>query len=144
MNDDELEDALGAAAALFDPVPSWLLHIVLEAYTFRTRDAELADLTFDSLADPQLVRGGDQPRLLTFGGVGITVDVEVIRTDTGYRVIGRLIPPQRAEIEIRGRPPAAVTADPLGRFTCDRVSTGPFSLRCRLEDTALITPWVII
>lgn len=71
MNEDaELEGRLRQAAELFDPVPDSLLRVATGAYSFRTIDAELADLTFDSLAGPAPVRGGEQPRLLTFGGPG--------------------------------------------------------------------------
>lgn len=145
MNDDVLlEEELRLAAELFDPVPSHLLQAAVEAYTFRTMDAELADLAFDSLAEPVTVRGGDGPRSLTFSAPAVTVDLEITFTGTAGRVVGQLIPPQHAEIEIHGGRPVTVTADSLGRFTCDDVPTGPFSLRCRLAGTVLVTEWITV
>ncbi len=145
MNDDiALEEELRFAAELFDPVPSHLLQAAVEAYTFRTMDAELAELAFDSLTEPVTVRGGDSPRLLTFGTPTLTVDLEITFTGTAGRVVGQLIPPQPAEIETHGSRPVTVSADSLGRFTCDDVPTGPFSLRCRLTGTLLVTEWITI
>ncbi|MEU8268950.1 hypothetical protein AB0B89_17500 [Sphaerisporangium sp. NPDC049002] len=141
-----LEEALRHAAALFDPVPSDLVQTAVEAYTLRTMDAELAALTFDSLAEPAPVRGGDEPRLATFHALGVTIDVEVTVMGTTGRVLGQVIPARPGEIEVRGRRPATVTvtADAMGRFVCERVPTGPFSLRCRFASVVMVTEWIII
>ncbi|WP_405147563.1 hypothetical protein OG589_08090 [Sphaerisporangium sp. NBC_01403] len=141
-----LEEALRHAAALFDPVPSDLVQTAVEAYTLRTMDAELAALTFDSLAEPAPVRGGggDEPRLVTFHALGVTIDVEVTVMGAIGRVLGQVIPAQPAEIEVRGRRPGTVTADGMGRFVCDRVPSGPFSLRCRLASAVVVTEWITI
>jgi len=62
---DEAEDAgleagLRDAAARFDPVPAELIQAAVAAFSWRTADAELAALAFDSLLDQAgdaLVRG---------------------------------------------------------------------------------------
>ncbi|MBB2746883.1 UNVERIFIED_ORG: hypothetical protein FHR35_006751 [Microbispora rosea subsp. rosea] len=142
MNEDaELEGRLRQAAELFDPVPDSLLRVATGAYSFRTIDAELADLTFDSLAGPAPVRGGEQPRLLTFGGPGVSIDLEI--TLAG-RVVGQVIPARQATVEVRGAAPRTVTTDGLGRFTIDGVPSGPFSVRCRVGDTVFTTEWVTV
>jgi hypothetical protein len=145
-DDDDmgLEEALRHAATLLDPVPSDLVQNAVEAYTLRTLDAELAALTFDSLAEPEPVRGRSRPRLATFHAHGVTIDVEITIIGSIGRVIGQVIPAQPADIEVRGRRPAAVTADAMGRFVCDRVPTGPFSLRCRLQAAVVVTEWITI
>jgi hypothetical protein len=145
-DDDDmgLEDALRHAAALLDPVPSDLVQIAVDAYTLRTLDAELAALTFDSLMEPGAVRGGTETRLATFHADGVTIDVEITIMGATGRVLGQVIPAQPALIEVRGRRPGAVSADAMGRFVCDQVPTGPFSLRCRLQGAVVATEWIII
>ncbi|MFG2025886.1 hypothetical protein [Streptomyces sp. NPDC048825] len=143
--DDALEEALRQAAAILDPVPAELRHIAVEAYTLhamRDVDAQLAELTFDSLVDAAPVRGADVPRMLTFNTTALTVDVEV----TAQGMTGQLLPPQPARIEILGtaQPAAAttVTADDMGRFLCDLLLTGPFALRLRTDEEVVVTEWL--
>jgi len=144
MSDDELEAELRRAIELFDPVPSHLLQIAVEAYTLRTLDAELAELVFDSLSGPSRVRGGRQPRVLTFQGAGLTVDLEITVTAAGGRVVGQLMPSRRLEVEVLGGRPVTLMADDLGRFVYDDVPAGPFSLRCRLGDATVVTEWITV
>lgn len=116
LADGLLEEELRQAAAVLDPVPADLLQSALDAFALHDLDARLAELTFDSLVDALPVRGAaDPPRMLTFRAGEVTVDVEV----TGDGLIGQLMPPQSARIELLGGPGHArpLTADPLGRFT---------------------------
>ncbi|WP_433239919.1 hypothetical protein ACQPYK_33545 [Streptosporangium sp. CA-135522] len=148
MNDDAIHDALDAAiedelrhaAAIIDPVPANLLQAAVEAYSLNALDVELAELVFDSLIQSAPVRGTDQPRLLTFRGHGLTLDMEI----TAGRLVGQLIPPQTAEIEVLGRRSTTVTADAAGRFTCDHVTPGPLSLHCRTGEAAIATEWLTV
>ena len=64
-------------------------------------------------------------------------------------ITGRLIPAQRAGIEIRlGGQRLTATADVLGRFEVTAAGTGPISLRFRLEGPdgpearQIVTEWV--
>jgi hypothetical protein len=135
--DSALEDQLRRAADLLDPVPPSALQAALAAFTYRTVDAELAELTFDSLAESAPVRGGEQPRFLTFRTGSRTIEIEI--TGPPRRIVGRLSPPEPAGVEIRH--PAgtsAVTADALGRFNAPLPGSGPFSLRCG----GVVTDWV--
>jgi len=143
MSDDELEAELRRAVELFDPVPAALPQIAVDAYALRTLDAELAELVFDSLGEPSRVRGESTPRMLTFQGSGLIVDLEVTVTAEGGRVVGQLIPPHPAEVEVLGHRPATLTGDDLGRFVHD-VPPGPFSLRCRLADATVVTEWITV
>jgi hypothetical protein len=134
MDDDELEATLRAAEALADPVPPHLLAVALGAYVFRTVDAELAELTFDSVSNATLVRGGSG-RVLTFTAESLTMEVEL----SDGLLVGRLLPGQPAEIEIRSASrTTTVTADDVGRFTATPPGLGPFSLRC----LDIVTEWV--
>ncbi|HBW18475.1 MAG TPA: hypothetical protein DEH11_05400, partial [Actinobacteria bacterium] len=102
--DDELEEELRRTAASLDPVPPELLRAAADAFTWRTVDAELAELVYDSLVDEDalaLVRGGSDRRLLSFEAGGLSIDLEVSTAGAARELTGQLAPPQRASIEIR-------------------------------------------
>ena len=147
-DDDELEQELRRAERLLDPVPARLIGGAVEMFGWRTIDAELAELAFDS-ADAQsaaTVRGSDQPRLLTFGAGELSVELELTGTAAGRGITGQLIPGQQAGIEIRiGGQRYTATADASGRFEVTAPGSGPISLRFRLADPAspqIVTEWV--
>ncbi|MFF3850654.1 hypothetical protein [Streptomyces sp. NPDC002328] len=136
-----LEEELREAAAILDPVPAQLRQIAVEAYVLHDLDARIAELTFDSLVDAIPVRGAvDVPRMLTFDTGGLTVDVEV----TAHGLMGQVLPPQPAAIEVLDGPRAgaALTADAMGRFTTDAPPTGPFALRLRTGGEVVVTEWL--
>jgi multidrug efflux pump subunit AcrA (membrane-fusion protein) len=136
-----LEEELRQVAAVLDPVPAELVQAALDAFALHDLDARLAELTFDSLVDALPVRGVvDAPRMLTFSAGEVTVDVEV----TGDGLIGQVLPPQSARIEVLGGPGTArpVAADTLGRFTSDTPPAGPFALRLRTGAEIIITEWL--
>ncbi|MDQ0584779.1 hypothetical protein [Streptomyces rishiriensis] len=138
---DRLEEELRQAAAILDPVPAELRRTAIEAYALHDLDARIAELTFDSLVDAIPVRGAvDVPRMLTFHTGGLTVDVEV--TDEG--LMGQLLPPQSASIEVLHGPRAGASliADDLGRFACDAPLGGPFALRLRTGAEVVVTEWL--
>jgi hypothetical protein len=143
MDDDAAPDAaleaeLRQAADLFDPVPPELIRDAITAFGLRALDAELAELTYDSLLEDG-VRGRDAPRMLTFTAGALYISVEI----SGDRwLIGQLLPPRPARIEVRGRNSTiSATADSLGRFASGPLASGPFSLRLRL-DPDVVTDWV--
>src|SRR5207302_7717877 len=110
--------------------------------------AELAELAFDSLLDDDavLVRGSDQPRLLTFEGSSVTIELVVVTEDDGRRVIGQLVPVQPATVEVThsGGTTSAV-ADELGRFQADDLRPGPMRIRVVPEGAPPTeTDWVAI
>jgi hypothetical protein len=153
-----LEEELRALAARLEPVPERLVQAAVDAYAWRTVDADLAELVFDSLADRQeaaLVRGGQGERLLSFQASSLTIEVEVTATGTARRLIGQLVPPQRADVEIRHQDDVVTIAtDELGRFIADSLPAGPVSLRCAAPAGApgaagqiqppVVTDWVPI
>ncbi|PZH09917.1 hypothetical protein C1I97_14540 [Streptomyces sp. NTH33] len=141
LDDGPLEQELRQAAAILDPVPDHLLQLAVDAYALHDLDVRIAELTFDSLVDAIPVRGAtDTPRMLTFQAGDLTVDVEV----TGDGLMGQVLPPQPARIEVLGGPQAgaALTADDLGRFTGDAPPSGPFALRLRAGGEAVVTEWL--
>ncbi|MEU3349623.1 hypothetical protein ABZ723_32450 [Streptomyces sp. NPDC006700] len=137
-----LEEELRQAVAILDPVPHDLRQLAIEAFALRDLDARIAELTFDSLVDALPVRGAtDTPRMLTFQAGELTVDVEV----TGDGLIGQVMPPQPARIEVLAGPRRqvpALTADGLGRFSGDAPPSGPFALRLRAGAEVVVTEWL--
>jgi hypothetical protein len=138
-----LEEELRQAAAVLDPVPAELRRVAVDAYALHDLDARLAELTFDSLVDAIPVRGAtDVPRMLTFRTGELSVDVEV----AAHGLIGQVLPPQPARIEVLGGPhpaaPDTLTADTMGRFTSDVPPAGPFALRLRTGGEVVVTEWL--
>ncbi|MGH2944470.1 MAG: hypothetical protein ACRDLN_17045 [Solirubrobacteraceae bacterium] len=130
----ELRDVIGQ----LDPIPEPVQIAARLALEWRTLDAELAALVHDSAVDASLValRGAVAPRALTFEAPDLTIEVEaeIADGDGGLRLVGQLVPPQRAEVAVHhGEDLIAVRADERGRFAACGVATGPVSLRCRLD-----------
>ncbi|MFC7818858.1 MULTISPECIES: hypothetical protein [unclassified Streptomyces] len=141
LGTDLLEEELRQAAAILDPVPAELRRIAVDAFALHDLDARVAELTFDSLVDAVPVRGATEPpRMLTFRADDVTVDVEV--TEDG--LIGQLLPPGPADVEVLSGPRAhaLLTADDLGRFTGGAPPTGPFALRLRTGADVVVTEWL--
>ncbi|WP_375141692.1 hypothetical protein [Streptomyces sp.] len=140
FDDGLLEEELRRAAAVLDPVPAELQQLAVDAYALHDLDARVAELTFDSLVDALPVRGAPAPRMLTFRAGEVTVDVEV--TQDG--LMGQVLPPQPARIEVLGgpRPGSPLTADDLGRFSADTPPSGPFALRLRTDADVVVTQWL--
>jgi hypothetical protein len=135
-----------------DPVPQFLLEAARETYTWRTIDAELAELTGDSLLEGAAVRSSRAPRLLTFTAEAATLVVEVAEhvrgASLGRRLLGQILSPRPADIEVRhAQGTFSVMADEYGRFRAEAVPTGPISLACRFGGAVkpqLVTSWVTI
>lgn len=138
---DLLEEELRQAASILDPVPAQLREMAVAAYALHDLDARIAELTFDSVVDAIPVRGAvDAPRMLTFRAGDVTVDVEV----TGQELLGQVLPPQQALIEVLTGPQAAapLVTDDMGRFTGDAPPVGPFALRLRAGGDVVVTEWL--
>ena len=122
----QLGDALQAA----DPVPERVLAGARAAFTWRTIDAELAELVFDSASELMGVRGGaeDTARQVTFQAPGVEIEVMVIE-DGSRRIVGQLVPPQEVTVQlVRSDTVTDVRTDRLGLFTFTDVSPGPVRL----------------
>jgi len=130
-----------------DPVPATVVEAARAAYTWRTIDAELAELTADSAMASAGVRSSSGSRLLTFKGADIEVEVEVAETGTTRRLAGQLVPVGPARISVRwASGTQEIVADELGRFTVDHVPAGTISLAVGREgaEHPVVTSWVSI
>jgi hypothetical protein len=147
--DEALLEELRDAAHRFDPPPPAVLEAARASLTWRTIDAELAALEFDSAVDQAAaaVRSGEGPRLLTFSAPGLNIEVEVSPLGPRRQLVGQLVPAQAARIDVRhAGGVTTVQADQLGRFGVDAVSAGPVSLRCHLATVPpsppVVTEWI--
>jgi hypothetical protein len=137
---DDLERDLELALDRFDPVPAHLAPAAVAAFDRRV-DAELAQLVFDSLATTAGAgaRGSGRPRLLTFEGAALTIDLEVSPRLHERRLVVRLEPGEPTPYEVwAGDVRVSGTSDALGRFAVTLPAPGPFRVRCH----SVITPWM--
>ena len=152
-SDTNYEDFLAElrlAALVVDPVPERVVFAAKASLAWRTIDAELAQLTYDSALDAErltLVRGAAAARLLTFSASGLTVDVEVEELGHELRLVGEIAPGQRAVVAVR-HPEGTieVETDEDGRFRIGAVPAGPISLSLRLAagGSAVQTEWITL
>jgi len=150
--DEALFAELRATIGRIDPVPTRVQVAARAALSWRTIDAELAALTHDTLLEGDrpvaTVRHGGTPRLLTFEGTTLTVEVEAIEIGQRRRLVGQLVPPQAAEVEIAHRGgDERVDADEMGRFAADDLLPGPVRVRCltpRTGGRTFQTPWIVV
>ncbi len=111
---DALLVELGGLLDRLDPVPLELIDQARQIFCWRSVDAELAELSFDSLLDRELalaVRSGDGsvlgPRMLGFGAVvdgeDLSIEVEVSAIDGQCTMIGQLEPAGATTIGVQAR-----------------------------------------
>ncbi len=144
MSDEELLAALGRALNQADPVPHAVSEYARAGFGWRALDAELAELVFDSAIEELVGVRGEETRQVTFRSPGLEIEVAVLG-EGSRRIIGQLVPPQVATIEMRHDGHSTeTTSDDLGRFTFDGVPAGPISLRCSLGGLTVQTDWVIV
>lgn len=146
-DDDQLLDHLGDAVRSQGEVPDRFIELGKEAFVWRSIDAELAELAYDSSLSGHAgqlagARGEPAPaRALTFRTSQLTIEIEA--TADGVR--GQLVPPQPGEIEMWGRdgPIVTVNIDEVGWFALTGLPAGPFQLVVRTESgIAVRTGWV--
>lgn len=150
MTDLELDiftARLRKVANRVDPVPPAVAAAARAAFSWRTVDAELAELTYDSRVDDRALAGvrGGGLRQLTFEAPGLSVEVEVDDAAT-RRLVGQLVPAQAGTVELRHAAGSLTLAvDELGRFAAAELPTGPLSLRCTTGGSSPIeTQWVAV
>jgi hypothetical protein len=146
MSDELWEDLVGLAARA-DPVPPLVLQAANESLRWRDPDTALAELVADSAVSgtPVGVRGGRQPRLLTFSTDTLTIEVEASDVDTTIRLVGQLVPPTAARVRVDHRDGVVeVDADDLGRFIASGVTPGPVRLSCTEGSVTTRTAWTLL
>ena len=143
-----------ADAGRVEAVPVESVAAAKSVFAWRTLDAELAALSYDSdVAEDAMAgmrsSGTATARLLTFESAGLTVEVEASPAGSGdrWRLQGQLVPPGPGTVEVRyANGIVSVEVDEVGRFSADGVPSGPVSLRCRPASGggAVATDWVLL
>lgn len=148
-DDDALAEELRQLLRRVDPVPPEVVDAARVSIGWRTLEADLADLISDSLLTTADVRGGEQPRLLSFQAGDRIVEIEVSALDGRLRILGQLVPVQPARVRVE-QPTGAVevVADQLGRFAIEDLPVGPTRFVCQPLDpagepvgTEVVTQW---
>ena len=145
-DDEELLAALGEAMRARREVPEWFVETGKNAYAWHNIDAELAQLTYDSLVDREraaAVRSeAASIRALTFTSGRLSIELEVGEGS----LLGQIIPPRAGTLEVHTT--AGVTSSPvdeIGCFVVEPIPSSPFRLRCRTEDGAdVLTGWITL
>jgi hypothetical protein len=153
--DDDLLIELRALFTRLDPMARQVLDQAHVVYCWRSVDSELAELSFDSLVDENLMLAvraggdpGDRPRMLGFGAVvdgeDVAIDVEVTAGPNGPALVGQLSPPEATTVQLHAGTGEVdtVQADELGRFLIEPVPGGPVRLRVQHGDRHVDTTWV--
>jgi hypothetical protein len=122
-----LETLLREIVVQVDPVPADVIRHADEAFTLSTLDAELAELTWDSWAEPAaLARGPDEARILAFetGTSAVRIDLDLVPGATGYELTGEVSPPAAGELRVDYHGGSvAGRVDARGRFAADLPSS---------------------
>lgn len=165
-DDDALIAELRTALDTLDPVPEHVVEAAKATFAWRRVDEALAELVDDSATQPLSPArsagrvtghpGADasdaaepvEPRLLTFRGPGLTVEVEVTHLDSdSRRIVGQLVPPRSAEVEVRWQGGSVTSeADTIGLFSATAIPAGPVSIVCRpgAGEAQVVTSWITI
>lgn len=145
--EEELLAALRQALADRQAVPPGFVDAGKGAFAWRTIDAELAQLTYDSLAAQEAAPvTRSEPasiRALTFTSPRLTIELEV----AGDSLLGQVVPPQAATVRVQPQDgqETVITADQIGCFVIQPVPRGPFRLRCQTEASVdVLTGWITL
>jgi len=149
-DDEQLLAALGEAMRARQAVPESFVDMGKSAYAWHNIDAELAQLTYDSDRDADLMASLRSEtasiRALTFTSAHLSIEVEV----TDESLVGQVVPivPEReGTIEVQAKAGATTTTsvDEIGCFAVSPKPASPFRLRYRAADgTDVVTGWITL
>lgn len=133
------------APAIEEPrtVPRAVVEAAYAAYSWRTIDTELAQLTFDSRHDDSQLVGARSAQItshaLTFTSESLTIEVEL----SPSAVLGQLVPPQCGELTLVLEDGSTSThpVDECGCFAIEPPPAVPFRLQVRVA-TPASTDWI--
>ena len=163
---DDLLDELRSLLALIDTMDGDVVDQARRAYQWRAPEANLAELSHDSLLDEPVgpgLRGSPAGpptvRMLRFvaldpgapdAGAGsaargeVTVDLEITAGGGRAALVGQLTPACSAVVCLQ--PSAGDTrsarADELGQFFIGQVPAGPVRLHVDFPDHSVVTTWL--
>src|SRR4051794_41443207 len=131
-DDDELQELLREALAEQRDTPARFVEAGKASFAWRSIDAELAALSYDSVGDASALAGVRQTdhaaiRELTFAFRDATVHVQIARGG----LHGQVVPPRRGEAELHGggRPVGTTGGDEQGWCSFGPLPPPAFRLR---------------
>jgi hypothetical protein len=146
-DDEELLAALRHALLARQAVPSGFVEAAQNAFAWHNIDAELAELTYDSVRDDEMATSvraeAASIRALTFSSAHLTIELEV----TQESLLGQIVPTQTATVTVQ---PSAgnetlVQTDEIGCFSIRPIPSGPFRLHCRtVAGVYVLTGWITL
>jgi hypothetical protein len=139
-SDGDLLARLAAVARDDDP-PPLVVESAKAVFGLRALDAELAELTSDSLEAAGAVRGPSEVRLLAFETPAISVDVEVTARGDRVRLMGQVATDVTDLAVDTPATTVTVPVDPLGSFLAENVPHGPVRLRFQAATGPVATSW---
>lgn len=148
-DDEELMAELAAAVAEETAVSDRRRAAAKAAFTWRTVDAELAELLHDSALDvgAAVRSGADGPRMLSFRRAAVTLEVEI----DGASVLGEVIDghtedsgPATVTLQRPDADDRTAEAAASGFFRFDGVEPGPVRFVVARAGWSLTTPWATI
>ena len=134
---------LREAMTEIDFVPTSVLDAARAAFSWRTIDAELAHLTYDSETSAAMAGARSQQaalRAMTFASSSFTIEIQVEPT----MLLGQLIPaPEAGDLTVTMQDGGSfgVPYDELGCFTIDPKPDGVFRLQLPGK-AAVVTDWI--
>jgi hypothetical protein len=137
----DLAEAMTAAAR----VPDRFVRAGKAAFGWRTVDAELAQLSFDSAGAASEGTRAETAvlRAMTFAASQVAIEIEV----TADGLLGQIVPPQQGELDLRWRDGTTrtVPVDEVGWFRIGPRPTGLFRLYLRTASgLSVCTEWVTL
>ena len=146
-DDDKLLAALRESLQAQRDVPAEFTEAGKNAYTWHNIDAELAQLTYDSMRDhvssPGVRSETASIRALTFTSDHLSIEMEVNEDS----LLCQLVPTDEAMVEVQTRAGilAQIEVDEVGCFPIRPLPASPFRLRCRTTDGAtVVTGWITL
>ena len=129
-----------------DRVPPEIAQRGRSSLTWRTIDAELAELAESFGTAGVGVRGPASPQRVICAAPRLTFEMEITAVGNRRSLMGLLIPVQEAQIMVRHKGGTAVVrADRRGRFAAENLAAGPCSVRCHLVGdeggVPIVTDW---
>jgi hypothetical protein len=129
-----------------DKAPADVTEFAKAALSWRTIDADLAQLSYDSSEESNsaAVRGVAAARILAFESGEWMIDLEHDAV-TGH-LMGQIEPASKSTVELHVIGTVLVTeSDEQGRFGFDGVEAGPVALVIRVDgDEVVKTEWIIL
>jgi len=120
----DLPDFLTQAILSVGP-PADAVDLVKNAVSWRTIDADLLEVSFDSAGEPAVVREAGDSRTLELQAEQLSVIIEI-----GDRLTGQVVPPAIGTVELKSLGQSVSTSiEDDGRFVFEDPPSGPVRLR---------------